>query len=55
MAELMHARKVRHLDCSGASPGTVRRAHKVHPIAAVQTKYQLFRREPENDLSRAIN
>src|SRR3977135_872863 len=50
MAELVQAGKVRHLGLSEASPETVRRAHKVHPIAAVQTEYSLFSREPEDGL-----
>lgn len=50
MADLVSAGKVRHLGLSEASPDTVRRAHKVHPIAAVQTEYSLFSREPETDL-----
>jgi aryl-alcohol dehydrogenase-like predicted oxidoreductase len=50
MAELVRAGKVRHLGLSEASPDTVRRAHKIHPIAAVQTEYSLFSREPEDDL-----
>jgi aryl-alcohol dehydrogenase-like predicted oxidoreductase len=44
MAELVHAGKVRHLGLSEASPETVRRAHKIHPIAAIQTEYSLFSR-----------
>jgi len=50
MAELVHAGKVRHLGLSEAAPETVRRAHAVHPIAAVQTEYSLFSREPEDGL-----
>lgn len=50
MAELVRAGKVRHLGLSEASPQTVRRAHKVHPIAAIQTEYSLFSREPEDGL-----
>ena len=50
MAELVREGKVRHLGLSEASPETVRRAHKVHPIAAVQTEYSLFSREPEDGL-----
>jgi aryl-alcohol dehydrogenase-like predicted oxidoreductase len=50
MADLVKQGKVRHLGLSEASPATVRRAHKVHPIAAVQTEYSLFSREPEDDL-----
>ena len=50
MAELVRAGKVRHLGLSEASPNTVRRAHAVHPIAAVQTEYSLWSREPEDEL-----
>jgi aryl-alcohol dehydrogenase-like predicted oxidoreductase len=50
MAELVRAGKVRYLGLSEASPETVRRAHKVHPITTVQTEYSLFSREPEDDL-----
>jgi aryl-alcohol dehydrogenase-like predicted oxidoreductase len=50
MAELVRAGKVRYLGLSEASPQTVRRAHEIHPIAAVQTEYSLFSREPEDDL-----
>jgi aryl-alcohol dehydrogenase-like predicted oxidoreductase len=50
MAELVRTGKVRHLGLSEASPETVRRAHRVHPIAAVQTEYSLFSREPEDEL-----
>ncbi len=50
MAELVRAGKVRHLGLSEASVETVRRAHKIHPIAAVQTEYSLFSREPEDGL-----
>ncbi|MFF2031172.1 aldo/keto reductase [Arthrobacter sp. NPDC058192] len=47
MAELVQAGKVRHLGLSEASAETVRRAHAVHPIAALQTEYSLWEREPE--------
>lgn len=50
MADLVQAGKVRSLGLSEASADTIRRAHKVHPIAAVQTEYSLFSREPEADL-----
>jgi aryl-alcohol dehydrogenase-like predicted oxidoreductase len=50
MAELVRAGKVRHIGLSEASPATVRRAHKVHPITAVQTEYSLFTRDPEDEL-----
>src|SRR5207237_1175137 len=44
MAELVAAGKVRHLGLSEASPNTIRRAHAVHPIAAVQTEFSLLYR-----------
>src|SRR5258708_19079828 len=50
MAELVYAGKVLHLGLSEASPETVRRAHRIHPIAAIQTEYSLFSREPEDGL-----
>jgi len=50
MAELVTQGKVRHLGLSEAAPATVRRAHAVHPIAAVQTEYSLFSRDPEDAL-----
>lgn len=50
MAELVRAGKVRHLGLSEAAPATVRRAHAVHPIAALQTEYSLWSREPEEQL-----
>jgi len=48
MAELVRAGKVRHLGLSEASPETVRRAHAVHPIAALQTELSLWTREAED-------
>jgi aryl-alcohol dehydrogenase-like predicted oxidoreductase len=50
MAELVHAGKVRHLGLSEASPATIRRAHAVHPIAAVQTEYSLFERGADDEV-----
>lgn len=47
MAELVQTGKVRHLGLSEASADTVRRAHAVHPITALQTEYSLWEREPE--------
>ena len=47
MAELVQAGKVRHLGLSEASTATIRRAHAVHPITALQTEYSLWEREPE--------
>src|SRR4029077_18574281 len=50
MADLVRAGKVRYLGLSEAAPATVRRAHKVHPIAALQTEYSLWSRDPEDEL-----
>jgi aryl-alcohol dehydrogenase-like predicted oxidoreductase len=50
MAELVRAGKVRHLGLSEAAAATIRRAHAVHPIAALQTEYSLWSREPEGEL-----
>jgi aryl-alcohol dehydrogenase-like predicted oxidoreductase len=47
MAELVKAGKVRYLGLSEAAPATIRRAHKVHPISALQTEYSLWTRDPE--------
>ncbi|HTJ43145.1 MAG TPA: aldo/keto reductase [Kofleriaceae bacterium] len=52
MAELVRAGKVRYLGLSEASPATIRRAYKVHPIAALQTEYSLWSRDPERELLR---
>ena len=49
MAELVRAGKVRHLGLSEASAATIRRAHKTHPIAALQTEYSLWSRDPEEN------
>ena len=46
MAELVKAGKVRHLGLSEAAAATIRRAHAVHPIAALQSEYSLWTREP---------
>src|SRR5207244_5272885 len=48
MSELVRAGKVRHLGLSEAAPATIRRAHAVHPIAALQSEYSLWWREPES-------
>jgi aryl-alcohol dehydrogenase-like predicted oxidoreductase len=50
MAELVEAGKVAHLGLSEAAPETIRRAHAVHPITALQTEYSVFAREPEAEL-----
>ncbi len=50
MAKLVEAGKVRALGLSEAAPDTIRRASSVHPIAALQTEYSLFSRDPEGEL-----
>jgi aryl-alcohol dehydrogenase-like predicted oxidoreductase len=50
MKELVEAGKVRYLGLSEAAPDTIRRAHAVHPIAALQTEYSLWSRDPEDEL-----
>jgi aryl-alcohol dehydrogenase-like predicted oxidoreductase len=50
MAELVKAGKVRYLGLSEAGPATIRRAAKVHPIAALQTEYSLWTRDPEDEI-----
>jgi aryl-alcohol dehydrogenase-like predicted oxidoreductase len=50
MSELVDAGKVRHLGLSEASVRTIRRAHAVHPITALQTEYSLFTRDLEDEI-----
>jgi len=50
MAELVRQGKVRYLGLSEAAPATVRRAHSVHPISALQTEYSLWSRDPEDEI-----
>jgi aryl-alcohol dehydrogenase-like predicted oxidoreductase len=50
MAELVKQGKVRYLGLSEAAPATIRRAHAVHPISALQTEYSLWSRDPEDEL-----
>ncbi len=54
MAELLREGKVRYLGLSEASPATVRRANKVHPISALQSEYSLWEREPEDEILPAV-
>src|ERR1700737_1237742 len=54
MADLVRKGKVRYLGLSEAAVNTIRRAHKVHPITAVQTEYSLWRRDPEEGLLDAL-
>jgi len=50
MAELVDQGKVRFLGLSEAAPATIRRAHAVHPISALQTEYSLWSRDPEHEI-----
>jgi len=50
MAQLVREGKVRFLGLSEASPATIRRAHAVHPIAALQTEYSLWTRDPKDEV-----
>jgi aryl-alcohol dehydrogenase-like predicted oxidoreductase len=50
MSDLVRAGKVRFLGLSEAAPTTIRRAHAVHPITALQTEYSLWSREPEDEI-----
>ncbi|SDE29987.1 aldo/keto reductase [Auraticoccus monumenti] len=50
LADLVHEGKVRHIGLSEAGAETIRRAHLVHPVAAVQTEYSLWSRDPETDV-----
>ena len=50
MAQLVQEGKIRHIGLSEASPQTLRRAVKVHPITALQTEYSLWSREPEEEI-----
>jgi len=50
MGELVEAGKVRHIGLSEASSETIRRAHAVHPVTALQTEYSLWTRDPEDGI-----
>jgi aryl-alcohol dehydrogenase-like predicted oxidoreductase len=50
MSELVAAGKVRHLGLSEAAPATIRRAHAVHPITALQSEYSLWTRDQEDEV-----
>jgi aryl-alcohol dehydrogenase-like predicted oxidoreductase len=50
MADLVRQGKVRYLGLSEAGPQTIRRAHAVHPITALQTEYSLWSRDPEDEI-----
>jgi aryl-alcohol dehydrogenase-like predicted oxidoreductase len=50
LADLVQAGKIGHIGLSEASPDTIRQAHAVHPVAALQTEYSLWTRDPEAEL-----
>src|SRR3972149_978097 len=54
MAELVRAGKVRYLGLSEAGPQTIRRAHQIHPISALQSEYSLWSRDPEAEIIPAL-
>jgi aryl-alcohol dehydrogenase-like predicted oxidoreductase len=54
MSDLVRAGKVRYLGLSEAAPKTIRRAHAVHPISALQTEYSLWSRDPEDEILPAV-
>jgi aryl-alcohol dehydrogenase-like predicted oxidoreductase len=54
MKELVEAGKVRHLGISEAAPATIRKANAVHPVAALQSEYSLFSRDPERELLASV-
>jgi aryl-alcohol dehydrogenase-like predicted oxidoreductase len=54
MKELVEQGKVRYLGLSEASPATIRRAHAVHPISALQSEYSLWSRDPEEQILPAL-
>jgi aryl-alcohol dehydrogenase-like predicted oxidoreductase len=54
MAGLVKQGKVRYLGLSEAAPETIRRAHQVHPLTALQTEYSLWSREPETELLKTV-
>ena len=54
MAQLVQQGKVRYIGLSEAAPATIRRAHQVHPITALQTEYSLWSRDPEDEILATI-
>ena len=55
MAELVKEGKVRYLGLSEASPASIRKAHAIHPIAALQSEYSLLTREVEGEIMNTVN
>ena len=54
MSDLVRAGKVRYIGLSEAAPATIRRAHAIHPITALQTEYSIWSREPEDEILPAV-
>ncbi|MFC0771312.1 aldo/keto reductase [Terrimonas alba] len=54
MADLVKEGKVKYLGLSEASPASIRKAHAVHPIAALQSEYSLLTRDPENEILKTV-
>jgi aryl-alcohol dehydrogenase-like predicted oxidoreductase len=54
MSLLVQQGKVKYLGLSEAAPATIRRAHKVHPISALQTEYSLWSRDPEDEILQTV-
>lgn len=54
MADLVKEGKVRYLGLSEAAAGTIRRAHKIHPISALQSEYSLWTRDPEAEILKTV-
>lgn len=50
LAELVQDGTIRHIGLSEAAPATIRRAHAVHPVTALQTEYSLWSRDPEREI-----
>ncbi|MGE5591405.1 MAG: aldo/keto reductase [Bacillota bacterium] len=54
MSDLVRQGKVRYIGVSEAAPATIRRAHAVHPLTALQTEYSLWSREPEDEILQTV-
>jgi aryl-alcohol dehydrogenase-like predicted oxidoreductase len=54
LADLVREGKIRYVGMSEAAPATIRRAHAVHPITALQTEYSLWSRDPEDEILPAV-
>lgn len=54
LADLVQAGKIRYIGLSEAAPATIRRAAKVHPLAALQTEYSLWSRDPEDEILETV-